>query len=594
MTIKQISIVTLVVILLSCQNEVKSSSIEQQASNTQKPNVIIIMTDDQGYGDLSCHGNPDLKTPNIDQFYNISVRLTDFHVSPTCSPTRAALMTGRYNNRTGVWHTIMGRSLLREDEVTIADIMLKNDYKTGMFGKWHLGDNYPFRPHDRGFQEAVYHGGGGIGQGLDFFGNDYFDDVYYRNEKPEKFKGYCTDIWFHEAIAFIEKTQNYPFFCYIPTNTAHGPFFVPEKYSQPFSEKGISSPLAEFYGMISNIDENFGKLYAKLGELNLIENTILIFMTDNGGEMGYIEGKYNAGMRGFKGSPYDGGHRVPFFIRWPAGGIGNGRDVTMLTAHIDILPTLIDLCDLIYDKSLNFDGISLKSVLKGSKTTSYDRILITDSQRIDHPLKWRKSAAMKDKWRLINGEDLYDIKTDPGQRQNIAQKNPEIVNELKLGYESWWQSISKRFEEYCPIIIGSDSQNPTCLMSHDIHGQVVWNHRQISRMERADGFWAVKIASDGLYEFSLRRWPREVKKPIIENFSIHKHEPEEDLFSATTARLKIADFDRSIVVNPDDTEVKFRVKLKKGETRAQAWFINGMGDGRTHGVYYVYVERIGA
>jgi len=550
------------------------------------------MTDDQGYGDLSCHGNPDLRTPNIDQFYNKSVRLTNFHVSPTCSPTRAALLTGRFNNRTGVWHTIMGRSLLREDEVSIADIMTVNGYKTGMFGKWHLGDNYPFRPHDRGFQTALYHGGGGIGQGLDYFGNDYFDDTYRRNGKPEKFAGYCTDIWFDEAINFIEKNKDDPFFCYLPTNAAHGPFFVPAKYSQPFKKKGIVSPLAEFYGMIVNIDENFGRLYTKLAELNLIENTILIFTTDNGGEMGYIKGKYNAGMRGFKGSPYDGGHRVPFFISWPAGGIEGGRDITILTAHIDILPTLIDLCRLDYDKSIKFDGLSLKTILSGSAKSLDDRILVTDSQRIDHPLKWRKSATMKDKWRLINGEELYDVKNDPGQSQNLAQDYPEIVIELRNGYEMWWQSVSERFDEYCPIIIGSAAQNPTCLMSHDIHGQVVWNHEQVAEAERSDGFWAVKIAEDGLYQFSLRRWPREVNKPITDPLSVHRHEPEDDIFTATTARLKIAAFDQSKLVQPDDEEVIFQVNLKKGETRVQAWFINDMGDGQTHGAYYVYVERI--
>jgi arylsulfatase A-like enzyme len=501
-------------------------------------------------------------------------------------------MTGRYNNRTGVWHTIMGRSLLHEDEITIADIMTDNGYKTAMFGKWHLGDNYPFRPQDRGFQETVYHGGGGIGQGLDYFGNDYFDDTYFRNGSPEKFKGYCTDIWFREAISFIRKNQKESFFCYIPTNSAHGPFYVPDKFSKPFKEKGISSPLSEFYGMIVNIDENFGRLNRELVDLQLLNNTILIFMTDNGGEMGYIQGKYNARMRGFKGSPYDGGHRVPFFISWPGGGIGNGKDINMLTAHIDVLPTLIDLCELKYDNSIAFDGISLKPYLSGTEKEENERILVTDSQRIDHPLKWRKSATMKDKWRLINGEELYNVQSDPGQQKDLALDHPDVVQDLRKGYDIWWESVSERFNEYCPIIIGSTEQNPTCLMSHDIHGKVVWNHNQVKVAERSDGFWAVSVAQDGEYEFRLRRWPAEVDKPITSQLSIHKHEPEDNHMSATTARLKIAGYDLSKPINPDDKEVTFRLKLKKGETRAQAWFVNGMGDGQTHGVYYVYVERI--
>ncbi|MHC4214116.1 MAG: sulfatase-like hydrolase/transferase, partial [Planctomycetota bacterium] len=243
------------------------------------PNVVLVITDDQGYGDLSCHGNKILKTPNLDKLYSQSTRLRDFHVNPTCSPTRAALMTGRYCNRTGVWHTIMGRSLLRKDEVTMADVFRDSGYRTGIFGKWHLGDNYPFRPMDRGFDDVLVHRGGGIGNTQDYWGNDYFDDSYFRNSKPEKFEGYCTDVWFAEAMKFIEANKDRPFFCYLTTNAPHGPFRVPEKYSQPYKNKGI---VANFYGMIANIDENFGRLEAKLKELELDDDTILIFMTDNG------------------------------------------------------------------------------------------------------------------------------------------------------------------------------------------------------------------------------------------------------------------------------------------------------------------------
>ena len=328
------------------------------------PNVVLVITDDQGYGDLACHGNSVIRTPNLDALYTGSVRLTDFHVGPTCSPTRAALMTGRYCNRTGVWHTIMGRSLLRRDEVTLADVFAAGGYRTGLFGKWHLGDNYPFRPGDRGFHEVLAHGGGGVGQTPDYWGNDYFDDTYRHNGTPKKYAGYCTDIWFDAAMRFMEAHRNRPFFVYLTTNAAHGPYNVAEEYSEPYKDKDV--PNADFYGMITNIDDNMGRLLGKLKALGIEENTVLIFMTDNGTAAGFRDGKgFNAGMKGTKGSEYDGGHRVPCFIRWPAGGLGGARDVDRLTAHIDLLPTLIDLCGLEKPPGVAFDGRSLVPLLRG-------------------------------------------------------------------------------------------------------------------------------------------------------------------------------------------------------------------------------------
>jgi arylsulfatase A-like enzyme len=302
----------------------KGSSGAHSRASERPPNVVLVLTDDQGYGDLACLGNPILRTRNLDALYGQSVRLTDFHVSPTCSPTRAALMTGRYNNRTGVWHTVMGRSLLRRDEVTMADLFAAAGYRTGIFGKWHLGDNYPFRPQDRGFQEVLCHGGGGIGQTPDFWGNDYFDDTYWHNGVLEKSTGYCTDVWFDAALRFIESNRHRPFFAYVATNAPHSPYRVAEKYSRLYA--GQTVPNAGFYGMITNIDENVGRLMRTLQRLGLEENTILIFMTDNGTAAGMQGGKgFNAGMRGTKGSEYDGGHRVPCFLHWPAGDLGEAR-----------------------------------------------------------------------------------------------------------------------------------------------------------------------------------------------------------------------------------------------------------------------------
>ena len=318
------------------------------AENERKrPNVVLIMTDDQGYPNLGCTGHPILKTPNIDDIFKHSTRLTNYHVDPTCAPTRGALMTGRYSDRVGTWHTIMGRNLLRPREVTMANVFSNSGYKTAMFGKWHLGDDYPYRPQDRGFQHVVCHGGGGIGQTPDFWGNDYFDDVYHVDGKMVPFKGFCTDIFFKEAIKFIKENEDKPFFVYLATNAPHAPMYAPEKFAKRFRGmvyKGIrlGKMTENYYGMIENIDYNVGKLVEFLKKAKLYDNTILIFTTDNGPVTKPGVKIYNAGLKDHKGSYYDGGHRVPFFISWPDGGLDKGVDINRLTAHIDILPTLID------------------------------------------------------------------------------------------------------------------------------------------------------------------------------------------------------------------------------------------------------------
>lgn len=539
------------------------------------------MTDDQGYGDLACHGNPVIQTPHLDELYRQSVRLTNFHVAPTCSPTRAGLMTGHYCNRTGVWHTIMGRSILRKDEVTMGDIFSASGYRTGIFGKWHLGDNYPYRPQDRGFGEVLIHGGGGVGQGPDYWGNDYFDDTYFHNGNPEKFTGYCTDIWFDGAMKFIEANRDCPFFCYIPTNAAHGPYNVAAEYMNPYIDKGLPESQARFYGMITNIDDNMARLMCRLEELNLEENTILIFMTDNG-----TSGNgYNAGMRGKKGSEYDGGHRVPCFIRWPAGNLTGGRDIERLMANLDLLPTLIELCGLTKPQGLEFDGDSIVRLLTDREGHWPNRTLVTDSQRIEDPEKWRKSAVMTDHWRLVNGEELYDMKTDPGQQKDIADANPQVVDKLRKAYEDWWANVSARFDEYSEIIIGSDKQNPTRLMSHDWHGpKVPWNQGAVRSGMQANGFWAVEFERSGTYQFELRRWPEEVDTPINEAI------PGGKAIAATKARLKVADIDQTTTIPVEAKVVTFQVQLKPGKTRLQTWFMDDKGTSR--GAYYVYVKRL--
>jgi arylsulfatase A-like enzyme len=565
--------------LLAC------AAIATSLAAERPPNVILVMTDDQGYGDLGCHGNKTVRTPNIDRLHAESVRLTDFHVDPVCAPTRAALLTGRYSTRTGVWATVMGRSLMRPDEVTIAEVLRDAGYRTGIFGKWHLGESYPLRPQDQGFDKVIVHGAGGIGQTPDYWGNDYFDDTYSHNGKPQKYTGYCTDVFFNEALGFIEKTRDHPFFVYLSTNAPHGPFFVPEKYSQAYRERGVPPHLDLFYGMITNIDDNMGRLMRRLREWDLETNTILIFMTDNGTPLGHLLRDreksswtlFNAGMRGQKSSAYEGGHRVPFFVRWPGGTIGGGRDVAALTSHIDVLPTLAELCGATIPSDVNLDGKSLVPLLKETSTSAFERTLFVHSQRIEIPEKWRECAVMTTRWRLINGEELYDVQVDRAQDRDVATQHPEVVARLRAEYERWWTDLSDRFDEFVPITVGSEHENPVRITGHDWHSpedQVPYHQALVRRGVEGNGFWVIDVARHGRYAFALRRWPREVSKPM----------------EATHARLRVGQHDVVRIVPPESEEATFELQLEEGTTRMQTWLTH-QDSGRERGAYFVVITR---
>ena len=447
----------------------------------KSPNIVFVLTDDRGYGDLGCHGNQVIQTPNLDRHHRDCLRFLDFHVGTTCAPTRSGLLTGHFCNSTGVWHTIGGRSLLREDEWTLADALREGGYRTGHFGKWHLGDSQPLRPHERGFEKSIYHAGGGIGNTGDPWGNDYFDDGYFVNGVPQKFEGYCTDVFFQEGIKFIREHAEEPFFCYIATNAPHGPLNVETRYIDMYRDSTPHEDRARFYGMITNIDENFGKLAEVLEELGIAQDTILIFMTDNGtasgcelDSSGFPEegpGSFNAGMRGKKGSPYEGGHRVPFLIRYPAGGFTGGQDIDTLTSYVDFMPTLLDLCDVTPPAEKSFHGRSLLPLMNGESGGDWDeRVVVSDTQRIANPMKWRKSSVMKQRWRLIDGSELYDLDTDPGQTTDISDPHPDIVAELRKEYDRWWELVSEQFDRDVPIALGKDVE-AVKLTTHDLRNE---------------------------------------------------------------------------------------------------------------------------
>ena len=566
----------------------------------ERPNIVLVITDDQGYGDLSCHGNPVLKTPNIDALHAESVRLTNYHVAPTCSPTRAALQTGHWTNRTGVWHTIMGRSMLRKNEVTIGQILSDAGYATGMFGKWHLGDNYPFRPEDRGYSEVMRHGGGGVGQTPDYWDNAYFDGSYFHNSKPEAVKGFCTDVWFDYAQRFIlaQKKADKPFFAYISTNAPHGPMHSPEESAAPYSDLNVN--VQNFFGMIANIDDNVGRLRKFLNEQGLTENTIFIFTTDNGTSSG--EKVFNAGMRGRKGSEYDGGHRVPFFVHWPKGKLMGGRDVSRITAQIDVLPTLMDYCGVPTPDGLKFDGRSIRPLLDNSASDWPDRVLITDSQRVKDPIKWRKSSVMTDRWRLVNGKELFDMESDPGQKTDVSSSHPDVKTRLTRAYEDWWTELEPSFANNAAIFLGHPQDNPATLTCHDwiTTGSTPWNQSAVRRAvqgKRNTGFWNVNVVEDGNYEIRLRRWPQEIDAPINKQLP-----PGDDVpgvrpyravvgkpIQAAKATIEVSGQKLATEVKPGAKEAVFNMTLKAGESRLNARFIDS--DGVEFGAYYVYVRK---
>lgn len=559
----------------------------------KKPNVIVVITDDQGYGDLSCHGNPVLKTPHLDKLHAESVRLTDFHVAPMCTPTRGQLLTGVDCLRNGAMNVSSGRTLLRRGLPTMADIFVASGYRTGQFGKWHLGDNYPYRPQDRGFHEALFFPSSHIGSAPDFWNNDYFDDTYHHNGKREKYAGYCTDVFFGEAIQWMKgcADRKQPFFAYLATNAPHGPLFVPAKYRELYPNQKPN--IARFFGMIANIDENLGKLDAFLREAGLKDDTLLVFLTDNGGTAGVPV--FNGGMRGRKIDLYDGGHRVPCFVRWPAGKLRQPGDVAELTQVQDVLPTLVELCGLKAPARVKFDGVSLDRLLRGEAGKLADRMLVVQFSRMNEPRPQKGDAAVLwQRWRLVQDRELYDLTADPEQKANVIEKFPDVAAKMRKHYEKWWAEVAPRVNEHEAIIIGSDAENPLLLSPADWEDSFLDQGAQVRAGLRRNGAWNVEVARAGDYEITLRRWPAEADTAIRAALSAVKHAdgefPAGVALPVAMARLRVAEFDATRRVGADDKAVTFAVKLPAGRTKLQTWFADADGK-EIAGAYYVIVRR---
>jgi arylsulfatase A-like enzyme len=593
-----------------------------------KPNVIVIMTDDQGYPELSLHGNPILKTPNLDKFAKSSVRFGNFHAAPMCAPTRGQLMSGMDAATNGLVNVSSGRAFLKPELPTMGNIFMANGYSTGVFGKWHLGANYPYRPQDRGFEESVWFSSSHIGSVSDYWGNDYFDDTYWHNGTREKFDGYCTDVFFGEAKKFIGNSieAGKPFLAYIPTNTPHSPFNAKEEDIQALEElydkstfpkknDKIKGGLVKYLAMIRNIDTNVGSLMNFLEENGVRENTIVVFLTDNGSIMGIHY--FNAGMRGTKTELWDGGHRVPCFINWPEGNFKNiGDEVSGLAEVQDILPTLVDLCDLHKPTPVEFDGMSLAPVLRGEDEISDDRMLIINYSRmpdfINYPAPHGQTIVRKEgaavlwkDWRLLECRELYNLDTDPLQKNNVYDQNLQVVRKMENHLDIWWDGVKEDVNKPQKIIIGSDNENPSFLTACDWLDVFIDQQKQVSRGERKNSYWCLDVAQEGDYEIELRRWPKETNSPIAGlctmidiNGNIGGTALPINAASIYIGGMELRSIEEknpygfeglTKKVNTTDKAITFDLHLKPGPIYLHTFFhIKNQG---TIGAYYAYITR---
>lgn len=504
-----------------------------------RPNVLLILTDDQGYGDLSLHGNPSLTTPNLDELAGQSVRFERFYVSPVCAPTRASLMTGRYFLRTNVRGVVpMYLATMRTEEVTLAEVLQANDYATGIFGKWHLGSYYPYHPNNQGFDIFLGFRGGETG--------DYFDPILeyrktgkanydvkfavYKDRKQEffdemhgtsaRFEGYITDILTERAIDFMDQNHpdktGRPFFCYLCYNAPHTPVQVPDKYFNKYKALSYSDFNAGIYAMVECIDNNIGKICRFLESSGLDKNIVVLFLSDNGANGG---NRFNAGMKGYKGSVNEGGVRVPFFVRWP-GKIQPAVIDDQLAADIDVFPTILELCRIPVPEEIHPDGISLLPYLTGEgRNATTDRMLFQAmADESEQGLYSVNHFAIRtNEWRFIyrtnSKSELYDMITDFGQERDVASENPEQVSYFEQQVFAWYRDVVRDGLRRPAIQIGHDFEPVVDLTSRFVYlkgnlkltGLKPWDRRQVLNWTSTDDYlwWDIEVVEPGRYRVSV-------------------------------------------------------------------------------------------
>ena len=577
----------------------------------ERPNIVFVLTDDQGYGEVAAHGNPVIQTPTLDRFCREAVRFDRFHVSPTCAPTRSALMTGRHEFRNRISHTILGRSLIDAETYVLPDLLRDAGYQTGQFGKWHLGDNYPCRPQDLGFGEALHHGGGGICQTPDYWGNSYFSPTLDHNGDWQASDGYCTDVFFRAGLRWIEQAKDRgPFYAYIATNCPHRPLQVPRQYSDRYRGSGIDRQAQRYYGMITNVDENVAGLLRQLEEWGILDDTLVIFMGDNGSaEAGRPErGLFNAGMRGAKGSAYEGGVRVPCYFYWPRA-FGTGHTIEPVCAHVDFLPTIADIVGGRLPADLDLEGRSMVPLLADPEAEWPDRMLVNHVGRWgveDDPndFKFRAMSVRSQRHRWANGTELYDLWEDPGETTDIAADHPKVVAEMAAFYDAWWAKTLPIVSQPQKIHIGNDAENPARLTCHDwqvsqVAGDdpaqrklAVWQQDVLALVasdeaweQRGEpifggmGSWGVVIDQPGTYAVTLRKLPAAAT-------------PAQRALKAGRAHVLCGDARASQEVGEGDTEAVIRIELAPGEAMLEAWFEGQTQNGTDCGAFFVDLERL--
>lgn len=576
----------------------RSGKTKPRRALSDRPNVIIILTDDQGYGDFSCHGNPVLKTPALDKLHGESIRFSDFHVTPLCTPTRGELMSGLDALRNKASTVGAGRNILRRDISIMPEIFQQNGYQTGIFGKWHLGDNYPDRPIDRGFQKAVWFRGWGLLSESEY-DNDYYRARYLNGTTTVQSEKYCTDLFFDESMKWMGEMaqQGKPFFTYLATNTPHGPFHSPAEDQEYYRNLDLDEKTAHFFGMIRNIDRNMAKLDKWLRENQLLENTLLIFLTDNGGTGGVDV--YNAGLRGKKTSNYEGGHRAACFIRWPAGNLGTPRTISQPAQVQDILPTLVDLLGIETKRSEPFDGISLRRVLQSARKAPADRKFVVQYTEKSGPEKYF-SCVLWNSWRLVGRDELYDVSRDPGQTKDVSGEYPSVVRKMRKFYETWWAALAPALPEFVPHLVGSSGENPVTLTSDFWMDSAYVNTQwKVAAMAGppGGGTWAIDVAREGKYRITLSRWPFHLQRPLTLAGP-----------AAAVGGTKLAQ-GRSVpvaagCVSLDNAKpqtlaseqegadnISMVVSIAKGRHTLRCWFRDSKGNDLC-GAYYVKVERL--
>ena len=556
-----------------------------------RPNVIVILTDDQGYGDLSVHGNPILKTPNLDRLHAESVRLTDFHVAPVCTPTRGELMTGLYALRNKAGMVPAGRNLMRRDVRTMPEIFAANGYATGLFGKWHLGDTYPHRPMDRGFQRAVWHKGWGLASEIEY-DNDLYYTRYIDQEEIRYSDRFCANLWFDQAMEWMggQADAGQPFFAYIALNTPHYPFHAIHRDFSLYGNKVEDPLVAHFLALIHNIDENFARLDDWLAQKGIRDNTLLVFLNDNGTANG--ETVFNAGMRGKKGSPYEGGHRAICFLRWPGGNLGAPRDIGYAAQVTDLLPTLADLLGFDNGDLPEFDGASLKPALQSDDGKGPDRKIIVQYGGRIRPAKYAESSVIWNDWRLVEGKELYDIGSDPGQQTDAADQNPDVVKAMQEHYEQYWTEIAASVEEVEPLIVRGSPDFFTDLTSNS------WIEVDCDNRTRTaeacgpprGGVWQIEVEQAGEYAVELRRWPFHLDRdltiqgppttiggmPIAVGKALPIASAQLSVNGAAPVSAQAAE---------GATSIDFNIRLESGRNTLQGWFRDRSGSDLA-GAYY--------